>query len=320
MPSPRASAAALLAAFTRVFKSEELADILDTPDAADLWSAGTPAGRVSQREIAAGPSQEMSGAGASGMTKEYSTPGRATISTDLATRLGALLDEIRSLSAVPGASTETYLGKCNTMLRQAKSSILKAGIADGEARTAAINDAAGLLVKAREALEDAANDADEAEDEDGIEKATKRFRALASKVAAMTETGTAKAGNPFNVPAGLPVRDLMTALTNMPAHPPMGAAKNPLSPLGKSSTIANPPDFHVQKSVTSIEQRVDEAIENNQLSPAEIDQALSGLQHMALAKSGRVPSDMFLHSFGSATQRVRDLFGVSVTPARATMN
>jgi hypothetical protein len=100
------------------------------------------------------------------------------------------LGEIKTLLEVPGnrptsgnVGGDTYLSKADEALRQAKSALLKADLLDGEKKAGGIGEARAKLEKAKELLEDAADDADESTNEDGIEKVVSRLRSLTDKVA-----------------------------------------------------------------------------------------------------------------------------------------
>jgi hypothetical protein len=324
---PMSQALAHIAKFFKAVPDGQIDDLMDalTPNVtsrgSDQWAQP---GFVTddQRRLAFGPSEAASGSGASQMTNEYSTPGPSTGSSDRASRIGVLLDELKSLLQTPGSRPtsgnvggETFLGKAGEQLRAAKSVLLKADLTDdADKRAAGISEAKRLLDKASALLEDACNDADESEQEDQIGKCINRLKGLNAKVASMSGTTGSTNANAFGVRPGMSVDQFLNKL----AGTSQGA---PSMQKAGTSGISMPPDMNtLAKGGVSVSQRVNDAIESGMLNGDEAIEAETMLQHYHLAMSGRVPVGHFTDTLAKArSQRVVECFGVRAIPARVEL-
>jgi hypothetical protein len=306
------STAALLSAFASFFKAmppdqiDALSDAISenvTRPGSDMWADPRA---VDPRRLAVGPQQAASGGGASKMTSEYSSPSPQVGNQNAATRLGQLFDEIKSLLQVPGnqPAPSGYLGKANGHLASAKAAIMKCDIGTDEAaKSAALASAKDYLAKAAEALEDAASDPDEDQDDNdqkkgGLSKSIERFKFLTGKVAAL-ESGTAA------VSRGMSVEQLLATVAGR------GAVQK-----SRQTSLTMPPDMSpIAKAAPSISARVDEAIDSGSLTEDEITLAMTLNQHMALVAAGKVDHSEFLKRASTAPFAVKSLFGLTMTPA-----
>lgn len=287
MPSPRHSAATLLAAISSVFKAvpeDQLADMLDVaPDPGNDTSnfrqqqQAIPAARA----IRLGNEQQASGAGTR-MVAEYSN-------TASQTGLSELYREFAVLMA---------RAKAETILADVASSDEDRNARLGKAQTA-IGTARQILAKTAEEMEDSDGD----EDDEMERAAAKLKKAEARLEAVMKGNATAKAADVAALPT-LTQAGLMDVFA------------------GRRSTsgLSMPPDFSVTaKARVSLSERLESALERGDLNDHEGLEAETVLQHYELAKANRIPMPEFEGSLLRTSDAVKRFLGVEAVTGHLTL-
>jgi hypothetical protein len=325
----------LMATLAGVFKAlpdDKLADLNDalTPNVtsrgSDQWADPRPA--ADQRRLAFGPEQSASGSGGSEMTAEYSTPGPETGSGDKATRLGQLLDQIKTLLAVPGnrptsgsVAGDTFLGKADSAILQAKTALRKATILEIEGDSAgraqqlvdanaALGKAVSFLKASSEAMEDTG---DEDADEDGVDRRTNQVRGLYAKAQRMAGN-TDGATNALGIERGLSVEQFLSGVAGAGGRAPE---------MRKSIDANLPPDMTPKFApVVSISDKIEAALDAGEITAEQGTIAYSRLQALNIAREGRLPMGSVLEQLkGKDTpESVRNLFGIEVVPAQLRLH
>jgi hypothetical protein len=254
-------------------------------------------------------------------------------------------------SAAAGPSEDTFLGKSLLKLTKAHAALRKADLADEdekEERKSHLAQAADLLKSAKRLLAKATEEMEETGDEEGCEKAMAKLRSLTKAVAKAEEEdkeredaaekarqttvkaeedkkreeeeaakakadAAAKALTDDAAAKAAPVsqEQILKALEGLTVLPTtvQGLVD---AVMGKSQNPGGAPAI-TKGTVTQVDfaKVVDEAIDDGRLSDANITKAMSIVQHMHLAKEGRVDQRIVDQEIEKSPAEVRDLFRVA---------
>ena len=324
------TAASAFAAFTKLFKAnpDAVNDALDSIDNSDIWNdrdiGMTPASVVTSTP------QTASGSGLEKFIREYANPTEQGGIAGQYSDFARMLKQFQRLLISEGwtaptdtamnAASSQYVTAAKGKLRAAKASITKADIAgisaDASAHAdhiakgrTALTEAAALLAKASEDMEQSAGE-DDGKDDAGtsaaIEAAISELRRLQLKIDG-TKPDDSMPGGRANRPdpdsmKGLSVNQLMNAVA------------------GRGSSLSMPPDFaKAGAPVVPMSDKIEAALEAGRITPNEALEADTLLQHVGLVKAGRIPAAELHGILCKATPKVAELFGVQSEPARLSL-
>lgn len=309
------SVASAFNAFAKLFTAAQKADptgMEDMLDNLDQWSDNGAGQRTppSAASLRLGSDQSASGGGATTMADDFSNP---TPQTGISDQYGQVARTMQRLTRAETremlrADDTTYAGRAVGDLRKARAALMKAEF-DGETeKETHLQTAAQLLDSARKLLCRAVDDeaADPASEEDG--GAIARAAGLLKRLTA-TMKGLRAGGDSSVVArsdsAGMPT---ITA----------GQLMNTVAGRG----LATPPDMmatHLAKAASaaeSIAEKIEAMEDAGILNSEDVTMAMSLVQHLGLAKAGRIDMNIVTRELELAPERIRQVFDVGYRPAQ----